>query len=710
MKYYQRSFLISVFLFAGLLKAGSVFAQGPNLRLVADSAYIIQMENNLDKYLGAKDYHSAKLICDSILEFSRRTGNARNIGDAFFNYGRLEKSKGNRQETIDFMKTSIEYYLKANAYKAAGKSYFIIGQTYIELKDEVTALEHYKESLHWREKASDSLGIANSSMNVGALLYKTGDYSQASLYFFKVLTLARKMNNDKLRAICLSNLSQLSNKMNNYGQSIEYLNEALALQQKLGNRQAESNVLANYGTTYTEIKNYEKAREMFGQALKIKEETNDQKGIASVYINLGIIAKNENDIPLSKQYINKALEIGRHIGDKEVEANAINTMAELSSMSNSADAEKLLITSLKKAKDLNNPVLIMANYKNLKEFYEKKGDHVKALEYASLYQSLDDSTFKQSNSDKIIELQTRYETAEKERQIADITRQKLEQELRLNKANQLKYSLFGVSFILLLVAALLYSRYLVKKRAQLKLAIINNRLNEYNTTKDKLFSIISHDLKNSVSAFINITDTLNNNFDKISADDMRYWVKEMSSSANGMKDLFRNLLDWAKSQRNQIVVNITEFSLSELFKENIHQMQQQINRRNINIQLNYSVDIKVSTDRDILSTIFRNLLANAVKFSHDEGLVKIEMATVDEMVTFIVTDSGTGMEQEEVDKILKSGALINSKPDIEGEVGSGLGLMLSKELLEKIHGKIDIKSEKHKGSQFSVSIPITKKA
>lgn len=498
--------------------------------------------------------------------------------------------------------------------------------------------------------------------------------------------------------------------MNNYGQSIEYLNEALALQQKLGNRQAESNVLANYVTTYTEIKNYEKAREMFGKALKIKEETNDQKGIASVYINLGIIAKNENDIPLSKQYINKALEIGRQIGDKEVEANAINTMAELSLMYNSADAEKLLITSLKKAKDLNNPVLILANYKNLKEFYEKKGDHVKALEYATLYQSLNDSTFKQSNSDKIIELQTRYETAEKERQIADITRQKLEQELRLNKANQLKYSLFGVSFILLLVAALLYSRYLVKKRAQLKLAIINNRLNEYNTTKDKLFSIISHDLKNSVSAFINITDTLNNNFDKISADDMRYWVKEMSSSANAMKDLFRNLLDWAKSQRNQIVVNITEFSLSELFKENIHQMQQQINRRNINIQLNYSVDIKVSTDRDILSTIFRNLLANAVKFSHDEGLVKIEMTIVDEMVTFIVTDFGTGMEQEEVDKILKSGTLINSKPDIEGEVGSGLGLMLSKELLEKIHGKIDIKSEKHKGSQFSVSIPITKKA
>lgn len=671
----------------------------------SDTVRYKSLRTRFDKEIENKQYSEARTTVDSMFSIVSSIGRNRDIGDCYFDYGTIERALGNKQEMILHMKSSINFYLKANAYKAAGKSYFMIGQTYIELKDESMALDNFKQSLALREKALDSLGMANSSVNVGALVYKTGDYSQASNYYFKALTLAQKLNNDKLRAVCLSNLSHLSNKMNNYGQSIEYLNEALVLQRKLGNRQAESNVLTNFGTTYIEMKNYEKAKEMFSLALKIKEEINDEKGIAGSYANLGIIARNENDTALSRKYIIKALSIARKIGDKEVEANALASLSLLSSMSNSVDAEKLLLQSLKKAKELNNPVLIMANYKNLKEYYEKKGDHVKALEFASLYQSLDDSTFKESTSDKVLEMQTRYETAEKERQLAEVTRQKLEQELRLNKANQLKYSLIGLSVFLLILAALLYSRNIIKKRAQEKLARINNQLNELNNTKDKLFSIVSHDLKNSVSAFINITDTLNNNYDTISNEDKRYLVNEMSGSANAMKNLFRNLLDWAKSQRNLISINLVDINLPDLIGENIEQLSSQLNRKEIRVSFSQNDGLIAKTDRDILNSVLRNILTNAVKFSPNGSEIVINAGRKDDKLFISVTDHGVGMSGEELEHLRQSSHSIGSKADTEGEKGAGLGLLLSGELLQKISATLEIVSEKGNGSTFTILLP-----
>jgi len=696
--------------FAQILLPGFIlfplFLFSQNNQLRQDTLKLSVLRERVDKEIDSKQYNVAKQTNDTLMALARKLNRDADIGNCYFSYGTIDRALGNKQNMIENMKNSIIHYKKEKLYKSAGKSYFIIGQTYIELKDENTAVEYFKESLSMRELASDSAGMANSTINIATLLYKTGDYAQSGSYFFKGLTLAQKLNNDKLKAICLSNLSHLSNKMNNYGQSLEYLNEALLLQRRLGNRQAESNVLTNFGTTYIEMKDYAKAKDVFSQALVIKEEIKDEKGIAGAYANMGIIAKNENDTALSRKYLNKAIAIAQRIGDKEIEANALSSLALLSSMNNSQDAEMLLIASLKKAKELNNPILIMANYQNLKEFYEKKGDPVKALSYATLYQSLNDSTFKESMSDKILELQTRYETAEKERQIAEITRQKLEQELRLNKANQLKYSLIGVSAFLLILALLLYSRFIIKKRSQEKLALINLQLNELNNTKDKLFSIISHDLKNSVSAFINITDSLNSNFDSISAENKRYLVNEMSGSANAMKNLFRNLLDWAKSQRNLIVVNKTEFSLNGLLNENIAQMQQHMNRRNITVHMDNSREMPVKTDKDILSTVLRNLLTNAIKYSPDGGKVEIGFAADKEYTEISVTDYGVGMEEPEINTILNTRVNVSSKPDVEGEKGAGLGLMLCKELLQKISGKMDIKSEKDKGSCFVITIPL----
>jgi signal transduction histidine kinase len=672
-----------------------------------DSIRVAALNKKFDELLENKQYEAASAVNDSLFLICKSGNDSKLLGDAYFNYALIENGKGNREQFITELKRAASHYKQVNEFKLAGKCYFLIGQAFTQLKDEITSLDYFKESLSMREKAGDSAGIANSLINVASLTYKIGDYSSASDYFFSTLKFAEKLRNDKLRALCLSNLSNLSNKMNNYGQSLRYLTEALELQQKLGNRPAESNIYSNFGNTYTEMKNYEKAKEYNLKALAIRKELNDEKGVGAIYSNLGIIARNENDTALSRYYSVKALNIAKKLGDKELEANALSNFALLSSMGDQRETEKLLLSSLEKSKELGNPILIMANYKNLKDYYEKKGDDSKALDYATLYQSLNDSTFRTENSDKILELQTKYETAEKEKQVAVLTREKLEKDIKLQKANQIRLILIGGITFLIILAGLIYSRYLIKKRSQAQLALINNQLKELNSTKDKLFSIVSHDLKNSVSAFTNITQVLNNGFEKMNQKDLKYYLGELSSSAGSMKQLFGNLLNWSKSQQNNIVVEPVIINVLNLIQDSIDPGRQKINSKKLVIRTECDEQLEFVSDVNIVNTVLRNLINNAVKFSPEEGEIVVKAWKSESEMCFTVTDKGIGMDADQIELLQNPANYIMSKPDTEGEKGAGLGLSLCRELLGKISGKMNIQSIKNDGSVFEIILPLS---
>ncbi len=672
-----------------------------------DTARIVSLNKKFDAALEAKDYAAAKAYADTILSVSRSLNDNTLIGDAYFSFGQVEKAMQNRNVFIEQLKTASVYYKRDNAYRLTGKCYFLIGQTFVELNDLNSALEYFYESYAMRAKTDDSLSLANVAVNIASIEYKTGDYPAASDYFFRALKLAEGLKNDKIKAMCLSNLSHLSNKMNNYGQSLAYLEQALEIQRRLGNRLSESNVLSNFGNTYVEMKEYAKAKEYYEDAIKIKKEINDEKGIAMALGNLGIIARLENDTAKAKEYYNRARIIGNRLGDKEVEAFLMSNLALLSSMGNHQESEKLLLNSLQKSKELGNPILIMANYKNLKEYYEKIGNDKKALEYATLYQSLNDSTFRTENSNKILELQTKYETAEKEKQVAVLTSEKLEKDIKLQNARQIRLLLIGGMAFLIILAALIYSRYLIKKRSQAQLALMNNQLKELNSTKDKLFSIVSHDLKNSVSAFTNITQVLNNSFEKMNQKDIKYYLDELSGSAGSMKQLFGNLLNWAKSQQNMIKVEPVNIRVLNLIEDSLEPVWPKINSKKIAVRIECNEHLELMNDFDILNTVLRNLITNAVKFSPAEGEVVVSAWKNESDMHIKVADKGIGMEPEQIELLKNPYNHILSKPDTEGEKGAGLGLSLCRELLTKISGTMHIMSVKNEGSQFEIIVPLS---
>jgi len=699
---------LSVALAAILILPLMASAQSGAENRKSDSLKIVRLSELFEIQLKGNQLNSARATIDSIFVLAGRSDIYKSTGNCYFNYALIERALKNTDGFLENMRLSIPWYMKGNATSAAAKSYTVIGQT-LANNDYNGALENFMASLALRQQSDDSLGIANNLINIGTINYQLGNYSEANNYFYQAMVLAGQIGNDKIKAFSLNNLSYIHNKLKNYDVSHDYLRQALAIHQKSGNKKSEFNVIMSIGNTYFDQGNKPEAKKYYEQALDFhKSYGSDEKGLMSIYNNLGLVAKSEGDTIKAMHYFNQSLELSRANDDKQGISIALSNLGQLTEKGNEASSLSQLLESLKEAKSLGYRKIVMSNYGSLRDFYSNKGDYKSAFEYAMKYQLLNDSIYDEESADKIIELQTKYETAEKEKQLVIAKKEKLEKDLELNKANVTKYGMFGISAILLLLLGSLYSRYLIKRRSQMQLAAINEELNELNNTKDKLFSIVSHDLKNSMSGFSGIVNTLNSSYEKFSADQVKYYVGEVSASANSMKGLLRNLLDWARSQQNLIKVCPSQFSIASLVSECTLLVDQQLRRKNIELDVAVDDDLMLVSDRNIVTTIVRNLLVNAVKYSNDGGRIFITSSLVNQEIEISVADNGVGMDQQDVDFIMNTGTFMKSKPGVQGEKGAGLGLMLTKELLEKISGRLMVVSEIGKGSTFSIVLPVLK--
>lgn len=695
------AFLINILLFSF-----EVNAQSQSNQRKIDSLQIVGLGEKFEILLKGNQLGTAGEVVDSMMKLAVRSGLHKDVGHSYFNYALIEKSRKNTDGFIENLKLAIPHYHKSGSPLSAARAHTIIGQT-LTADDYTAALENFMASLKLREQENDSLGITNNLVNIGAMHYQKGNYTEANTYFYRALQMADQIGNTNLKAYALNNLSNIHNKLKNFDVSHDYLRQALAIHQKSGNKKSEFRVMMSIGNTYYEAEQKTEAKKHFEQALDflLKNEPDDNS-LIQVYNNLGLVAKSEGDTLQAVQYFNKTLELSRKIGNKQGITLALSNLGAFSEKSDKASQLSLIMESLNEAQKLGYRKLILSNYGSLRDYYSSKGDYKNAFTYAIEYQFLNDSIYNEETANTIIELQTRFETAEKEKQLVLVKKEKLEKELELSRANMMKYGMLGFSILLILLLASLYSRYLIKRRSQKQLADINVKLNELNSTKDKLFSIISHDLKNSMSGYTGIVNTINKNYEKFSGDEIKYYIGELTGSANAMKNLLRNLLDWARSQQNMIQVNYSEFPVYEAINECTDLLEQQTRTKKIEIKNNVESELKLTNDRNIVTTILRNLMVNAVKYSHEGGIVEISSQPVaNGVVEISVKDNGVGMDEDEMALLMDGGTFVKSRPGVNGEKGAGLGLMLTKELLSKINGRLEIRSKKGEGSAFIIVLP-----
>ena len=236
----------------------------------------------------------------------------------------------------------------------------------------------------------------------------------------------------------------------------------------------------------------------------------------------------------------------------------------------------------------------------------------------------------------------------------------------------------------------------------------NEELNKLNASKDKYFSIIAHDLKGPVGNLNSFLNFMTDQSDKISKEEFQKDLILLQSSSKKIKDLLENLLTWSRSQRGDIQYNPDNFDLQRLIQSNMLLFESSVNNKKISLLNKVQSGIAGYFDYEMIKTVFRNLISNAIKYTNTNGSITISSREVDTFIEITIEDTGTGMNYSMSQNLFRIDVKHFSTDGTNGEKGTGLGLILCKEFIDKHGGKIWVESEEGKGSKFKFTIPKSK--
>ncbi len=254
-------------------------------------------------------------------------------------------------------------------------------------------------------------------------------------------------------------------------------------------------------------------------------------------------------------------------------------------------------------------------------------------------------------------------------------------------------------------------RELVKEKVMLEKTLnqlnkTNEELNQLNASKDKFFSIISHDLKSPFNSILGFSELLHEQIKNKDYSEIELYSELVNKSATKAFDLLMNLMEWSRSQTGRITYNPESFDIVETILEMISLFQEIAEQKNIQILSSLPPQLIIFADKAMINTIFRNLISNAIKFTPMEGSITVSIVENEHHYLFSVRDSGIGIPKDQIYKLFRIDEHYTTKGTNQ-ETGTGLGLILCKEFVEKHSGQIWVESEEGKGSTFSFTIPIS---
>jgi len=241
---------------------------------------------------------------------------------------------------------------------------------------------------------------------------------------------------------------------------------------------------------------------------------------------------------------------------------------------------------------------------------------------------------------------------------------------------------------------------------------VEEELRHLNATKDKFFSIVAHDLKNPFNAIIGFSELIINNIEEYSKYQIESFVNVINKSSEKGYILLENLLEWSRSQSGKLKINKENFEISELIKENIDLISEKAEQKGVKLLFDNNNKYLINADKNMINTVVRNLLSNALKFTKEGGKISIKTKIIQNLkqkgkncFMVEVSDTGVGVENDDINKIFDIEYGI-SKKGTNSEKGTGLGLVLCKDFIEKNNGKIWAESELNKGSSFFFTLPL----
>ncbi|WP_430815849.1 tetratricopeptide repeat-containing sensor histidine kinase [Carboxylicivirga sp. RSCT41] len=579
-------------------------------------------------------------------------------------------------EVDSLLLVSVQMMRESNCLRGLGEAMFFIGARAID--------DNKSEVLH-------------NAFNEAALCFEKTDYELGVVY-------------------ALSRMANYYSKSDNFELAEKYNQQLLGIVKNTDDRNLKEMVYLNVANFYTEQAETEQALKYYKLLEASLKISNNKRRLKPLYNNLGVIYIYKHDWPNAKEYINKSLTIKRQENDSLGMFASYQNLFRISIKTKQLqDAEyyhTLLNEWLGKLKVPNEQVL---SFKfNTTDYYILRGEPDKAQRAFYDFSSDKDSISNAVFSDQLIDIEEAFEIERRDQKI-----KLLEQEDELQQA-QLKSLKITIVFIIAFIVVLLVNGFYMKRQwikllradeqlkvKQSEILSVNKRLEQSNKSKERILSVIGHDLRGPVGGLKELVE-LYMELPELEPNDIDNLLKTARESSSSAYYLLENLLTWANSQRGEISFKPQTTPIYPVIKKSVELLDQSINNKNIRFNIDMETSLSLKVDINMFRAIIRNLVSNAIKYSPENGEVKIHAEWQQKHVCISINDQGKGIAAEQVEQIFDKKETYYIGSDVSKK-GSGLGLILCKEFVDYHGGKIWVESIENSGTKVSFIIPTSNK-
>ncbi len=601
-----------------------------------------------------KEVDSLLKALDTEIQDSNKLRTLNRIGNYYID--------NNPSKALEYFERSAALAKKINNTLRLGNAYYDIGFCYLLKNDFDKSLEHYQQSAKIYQQLKDNRRLTNAYMSMGNVFFQSKTLSKASEYYDKAQLIVEQSKDSGQLASLYAQRGTMYDQTQQYDSALLYLQKSMAIAKLINDDYMVTTGLSNMGLTYKHKKNTALALQYFDTVLKkytaMAEPPLDN--LAVIYNNIGATQSQAGNYTKAIKAFNKSIGYCLQEG----------------------------LTGI-----------TMENYRNMADMYAGMKDYRQQSIYLEKYYHLKDSIFSNDNKNQLTQLETDYQLEKKNISLVK------EQSETAKQKNQRNISIIVAIGAAVLLAALSFFYRRIKQNnilLQDKNIQINKQRDELQTlnhVKDRLFSVISHDLRNplvTLKSYLSLADSPN-----LPAEKKDKFKRQTVQAVSQTSDMLDNLLVWANMQIKNTRPAITNVNIEDCIDDAIGAATAQATQKNIQIKK----DIKTAcaaADSNIVEIALRNLITNAVKYSHANTEILVSTAPHQQQTYITVKDEGIGMSKEQVEDLLYND--IESTAGTLGEKGSGLGLFLVKELLHKINAVLLIESEEGKGSSFIIKL------
>jgi len=684
-----------------------------------------KLYKDFDDYEQAMSYLT---LAENMYKNSKKEVEIKGLIEVYLEKGSLYRFKADYPGAIQSYKRTIQICQSHGDSIFIGDALNELGSIYSATGNIDTALIYFNEALEFFQKLGKQYKIGVAYKNMAELYSNMGMLGNSLDYYFIAVTIFEKIDNQKDLADAKSAMGIIYLGFGEYAMAKDCLLQGLEIWKKTGPQRKYAEALDNLALYYSTTNNLDSALLYYDLTSRICQEIQYTELLSEVYLDQGLIFCKQSEYNQALAHLKDALTLAQSMGDKKNICNSLLQIYDVYTMAKKDnidlgfsllelgfdDPQERLIAIKDIAGELKNNNLISKSHESLIDFYKSTNNLSEALFYADALIIHLDSVSNFETERAISAITTKYEFEKKDKEIALLTKDKEIQKLALAKQVFFRNTLIISSLVLLLLAIGLFNRFRYIKKTNRIIREERERAEEQKRKavesenfKEQFLTSMSHEIRTPLNAIVGITRILRRNKQ---LPEQEEYLDAIGSSSNNLLKIVNDILDLSKLEVGKMEIESIPFNLLGVITDVVNILKFKAEEKGIKLEseINNEIPIFFKGDPSRLEQILINIIGNAIKFTEKGGVTltvdKNRNNTKEVLIRFIVSDTGIGIPEHRLNNIFESFVQADNGTSRKYG-GSGLGLTISKQLLDLLGGKIEVRSEVGKGSSFILDIP-----